>query len=315
MFQHFPSRALRARVVLAILSALALLGALFAAPAPAGASPTPTATLSVSASTDPVLLAALNGAPGASIPTVLTAVNVQFEATVSLSSAQNKDTTVALSPRSGVGRLSTTQVVIPANTTSVTVDEKYDTATSALQIHAEAIDSNKIASGNSAAFRVESSLSVLAGGSSPLTAGADGAGCTTVGPANPICGIVDLPNGTTTNAVMTIGPCNAGTPHCHTGNTVTQFIAGMTGLYTRADPARMTLVCDKSLCGKGGVPHYTAQWAQSATDPLTAAPACPSKGVIGADQDFCTDYVSSSRDNAGDLLLVVLFAKDVRGTI
>lgn len=315
MFQHFPSRALRARLVLAILSALALIGALLAAPSPASAAPTPTATLSVSASTDPALLAALNGAPGASIPTVLTAANVRFEATVSLSAAQNKDTIVALSPQSGVGRLSATQVVIPANATSVTVDETYDTATPALQLHADATNNNKIASGNSAAFRVESSLSVLTGGSSALTAGADGAGCTTVSAADPICGIVNLPNGTTTNAVMTIGPCITGTADCHTGNTVTQFIAGLTGLYTRDNPASMTLVCDKSLCGKGGVPHYTALWAQSATDTLTSAPACPSKGVIGADQDFCTDYVASTRDNAGDLLLVVLFVKDVRGTI
>jgi hypothetical protein len=44
-------------------------------------------------------------------------------------------------------------------------------------------------------------------------------------------------------------------------------------------------------------------------------PTCPAQGVIGADQEFCTDTVSSRRDNAGDLRLVVLFLEDVRGTI
>lgn len=315
MTQPRWSRAIRARLVLALLSALALVGAV-TAPAPASASPTPAPILTVSAATDPALLSQLSDAPAESIPYVLTAVDVQFEVTVSLSAALSNDTTVTLTPN-GTGVLSTTQATIAAGQTSVTVDETYSAVTPGLQI--SAVSSNKkIATGTTPAFPVDAALTVLGGQDAGLlggTAGADGSGCTTVSPTNPICGRVTLPNGATGNVAMTLGPCPAGVSHCPSGNVVTQLIAGMSGIYSRTNPATMTLVCDKSLCGQGGVPHYTALWSEEATGDLLAAPACPSKGVIGDTQDFCTDYVASTRDNAGDLLLVVLFYKDVRGTI
>jgi hypothetical protein len=42
---------------------------------------------------------------------------------------------------------------------------------------------------------------------------------------------------------------------------------------------------------------------------------CTAKGQIQDGVAFCTDYVSSKRDNAGDLLLEVLFFHDLRGMI
>ena len=89
----------------------------------------------------------------------------------------------------------------------------------------------------------------------------------------------------------------------------------MTDLYTRTSPAKMTIVCDKSVCGQGGVSKFRALWSQAATGTLATTPVCPAKGVIGSDQEFCTDTAASTRDNAGDLHLVVLFLNDVRGTI
>jgi hypothetical protein len=63
------------------------------------------------------------------------------------------------------------------------------------------------------------------------------------------------------------------------------------------------------------VNKYQAMWSQDATSALVVAPACPAKGTIGASQTYCVDYVSSTRGNSADLSLVVLFLKDLRGSI
>ena len=316
---HHPHlRAVRPRLVLAVISALAMVSAFVA---PASAHPTPTPTLSVSAATDPTIAQELTGVPDQAMPYVLTAVGVPFEVTVSLSAPLTKDLDVALEPN-GSGTLADTQVVIPAGSTRVTVDdETYSVATAALQIIGNP-DYRKMANASSPAFPVEANLDILSGHDSGLlggTVGADGSDCAGVDPAHPICGVLSLPHGASGNVALSLGPCPAHAK-CAAGNVVTQFIADMTdsngnALYTRTDPARMTIVCDKSLCGSGGVPKYRALWSQSATGDLVVTPKCPGKGVIGAGQDFCTDTVSSRRDNAGNLLLVVLFLQDVRGTI
>ena len=96
-----------------------------------------------------------------------------------------------------------------------------------------------------------------------------------------------------------------------------QFIAGLDGLYSKTAPATLVLRCDKSQVRGKGVSTYTAKvspWRSSGALADSLPPA-PSKGVLGDGVDFCTDYVSSHRDNAGDLLLEVLFDKDMRGTM
>ena len=50
----------------------------------------------------------------------------------------------------------------------------------------------------------------------------------------------------------------------------------------------------------------------SAKNPLTPAPECTSKGVVNEGADFCVDYKQSTKDNAGDVHLFVLFTKDGR---
>ena len=75
------------------------------------------------------------------------------------------------------------------------------------------------------------------------------------------------------------------------------------------------LRCDKTQVQRqGGRQLHREDRVDSSGDPHWTSPPCPSKGVLG-DGHFCTDYVSSHRDNAGDLLLEVLFDKDMRGTI
>lgn len=312
MIQHVPSHALRARVVLAILSALALIG-VFLAPVPASAAPP---SISVSAATDPAIAQELAGVPTQALPYVLAAVGTQFEVTVSVTKVSKKDLPVGLNA-TGTGQLSNPQATIVAGTTSVTVAETYSEVSPAVTVTAT---STVGGAATPKTFPVDAHLNVFSGKDATLlngTAGADGAGCTTVDATHPMCGLISLPRGATGSVALSLGQCPA--EQCGADSLVTQFIANLTDangdLYSHTSPARMTIICDKSLCGQGGVPHYTALWSQSATGALQAAPVCPSKGVIGTDQDFCTDQVSSTRDGVGDLLLVVLFTKDVRGTI
>ena len=48
---------------------------------------------------------------------------------------------------------------------------------------------------------------------------------------------------------------------------------------------------------------------------LAATPACAAKGVIGADQQTCLDYVQSKRDGSGDTHLYWLVTRDARMSI
>jgi hypothetical protein len=310
---------------MAALSLLALLAPqTAAAPAYATKLPAPTA-ITVVAHTDPGLGAALAGVPAQALPVVLAAVGTPFQIDVSLwngrlPAAYTADTVVALTAP-GPGQLGVRQATIPAGATSVTITTSYSAATADLTVTAGIPAAKRTLAGVTASFPIDLSLSLLDGQAAALrdgSAGADAAGCTTVDPAHPMCGTVALPRGAAGNVALSLGVCPTA-QSCRAGGLVTQLIANMTGadgaLYTRTAPARMTIVCDKSLCGQGGVPHYTALWSQSATGPLAPAPRCPAKGVIGDDQDFCTDTVASTRDRAGDLHLVVLFLDDVRGMI
>ncbi len=323
MFQYFPSRALRARVILAILSALAMVGVFVAAPGPARADTPGLTTISATASTDPSISADLGG----SSPQVLTAVGRDFDVTVTLLDAQGQalpaaeNTPVTFTAADSAGDetanlTAPASAVIPLGASSATFQLSYGAATSTLVVSAHV----SALAGSTTAFLVNKSLTVLSGNDPSLqngTAGADGADCTTVDAANPICGIVTLPNGTTQNVAMTLGPCESSdAQNCRAGDVVTQFIGDLSSsTYTRTNPARMTIVCDASICGAGGVPSYRGLWSPSGQTGFSIAAQCPRKGVIGSDQSFCTDSVSSNRGRNGDLQLVVLFLQDVRGTI
>lgn len=309
------------RLAVAAVGLLALVAPLaLAGPASAAKTAGPT-SITVVARTDPGIAAQLTGVPAASLPGVLAAAGTPFEVEVSLwngtTPASNPtDTAVTLSAP-GPGQLGGLQGVIPAGASTVKIATSYSTATAALQVTARAVNKKSVLTAITASFPIDLALSLLDGQSDALkngTAGADGSACTTVDPAHPMCGLLSLPGGAVGQVALSLGLCPVAET-CRPGGLVTQFIADMTGLYTRTSPAQMTIVCDKSLCGQGGVPQYRVLWSQAATGALTTTPTCPAKGIIGADQEFCVDTVSSKRDNAGDLRLVVLFLKDVRGTI
>ncbi|GAA3772796.1 hypothetical protein GCM10022240_26000 [Microbacterium kribbense] len=325
-------RRLRAARSLIAVTALAL--AVLIAPQAASADappppPTPTA-VTVTAQSDPALAASIAGVPAGAIPAVLAAVHVDFDIQVTLKdntgadATWGTDATVTLRTDGG-GTLSTTTKTIPAGTSSIHILTAYSQATAALTVTADVtspVAPATILTGPAAPFPVDLHLTVLDGNDASLlngTAGADAAGCAVVDATHPMCGILSLPRGAQGTTALTLGVCPTGAT-CAPGGLVTQFLGDLTApggadLYTRTAPASMTIICDKTLCGQRGVASFRAQWSESATGALTVAPPCLAKGVIGADQRFCTDLASSSRTNVGDLRLVVLFLHDVRGTI
>ncbi len=92
------------------------------------------------------------------------------------------------------------------------------------------------------------------------------------------------------------------------------------------DPATLVMKCDKKLCGTGAIQRQVLTVTlspnpQSAFGGDLLAPACPAKGVVGYDpgqpygagnSPFCVDYVQSTRDNAGDTILYLLFVLDLK---
>jgi hypothetical protein len=143
-----------------------------------------------------------------------------------------------------------------------------------------------------------------------------GAGDCTAASTARVCGYVILPAGIDSSQAAVSN-----------GNNEAQFLAGLGSLYVAPNsPATFVLRCDKTYCKGKGVSSYTAQISLQADGAFTASPACAVKGVLNTypplpsgledpRNHFCTDYVASHRDNAGDLLLEVLFDKDMRGAM
>ena len=306
------------------------LGQAVSSPAVAGPLPTPTGMV-VSAYSPESVIGPISGAPGAAIPAVLAAKGDTFLVSVrltagadgSLDAAYPKDQAVTL-VASGPGALtSPTPTVIPRNTTLSVFAVSYSKEATGVTIQASTGKPSSLVTGTSNAFDVNRFLSFLPGTAPALlngTAGADGAGCAVVDRDNPLCGRVLLPEGASGSVALSLGLCPAGAG-CKPGSLVTQLIGDLTdgagvNIYDRENPARMELICDKSLCGKAGVSAFTALWSNEAFGGLDPVPACAAKDVIDPDPvEYCTDYRSSQRDGAGDLHLVVLFLTDVRGGI
>lgn len=331
---HQP-RGRRSRVQLVLLSVLGILGALALTQAPATANTLPKPTsITVAASTDPALALSLAGAPDAAKPDVFAGPGTPVLLTVSLwadgaPAAYPNDQLVSFSaPGPGVLTLLSANATFPAGETTATFKVSYSEGTPALQVTAAIGKGKSALTAATQTFRVENVLQILDGQNQDLlngTAGADGNGCAVVDKDHPVCGVVSLPAGATGSVGLSLGACPVGET-CSGNALVTQLIGNLNStqldqngqpipLYSSTAPATMTIICDKSICGQGGVTKFTALWSQSATGALQESPACPAKGTIDQNQTYCTDYVSSTRDNAGDLHLVVLFLQDVRGTI
>jgi hypothetical protein len=143
----------------------------------------------------------------------------------------------------------------------------------------------------------------------------------------PTCGILALKNGADGRVTLSVGSCEGlvkvpGREECReVGDTealVVTFIASLRDfegdlLYSRKEPAKAILACDKALCGK--TDRIKVLYTLRNIGPLKkVAPPCPKKDVIGKDQEACVDYAQSFRRN-GDLYLPFLYKFDGRASI
>lgn len=147
-------------------------------------------------------------------------------------------------------------------------------------------------------------------------------GCTAT-LANPVCADLLPPtsSGFSAGGQLSRGLCST-SDICK--NSYIQPLVAFTA--DNQDPATLVMKCDKKLCGTGAIQRQVLNVTlspnpQSAFGGDLVAPACPAKGVVGYDpgqpygagnSPFCIDYVQSTRDNAGDTILYLLFVLDLK---
>lgn len=144
--------------------------------------------------------------------------------------------------------------------------------------------------------------------------GGEGVPCD-AGPEEPICADLLLPWGSTSLQYLSLGACDgAVSAACGPGDGFyVQVLAELDDtVYTRSSPATLVVKCDKAQCGGGSIPASTLLVNLAYGAAPTLAEACPAKGTVGPEQMFCVDYVQSTRSNAGDTWLYLLFVEDAK---
>jgi hypothetical protein len=142
--------------------------------------------------------------------------------------------------------------------------------------------------------------------------GGEGVPCVPNGD-EPQCFDLLLPetNGMLTNGLLSKGSCDVVCDHKGTFNA--QVLVGVDStIYGNNNPIEIVVKCDKILCPGKGISTYKAYVELVAGAGAAVSPPCAVKGVITPPEVFCTDYVQSKRDGAGDLNLVVEVPYDVR---
>lgn len=313
------------------MTVLAVVGTVLAAvggtiSSAAGAAATAPASIVVDAVTSDV--AAPAGTPGGAVPYVLVQaggtihVRVSFYDVSGAPASFTKNTTlVVTSDRAGLTQLSS---IAPKGATSATLDVRFTNATN--QVSLTVAVAGKVArtvtagsSSPSQRFDVVSQLQFAdAAPDTSFQQGIGGdSGCANATPSNPVCGVVILPHGASSSQVLlSLGLCDAVYAGCgSTKGSVVQTLAGLGGLYTKADPATLLIKCDKTLCGGGRIADQHLSFSLNGNDALGTAEPCPSKATVGPTQPACVDYVQSKRDGSGDSLLYLLFTQDMRGSV
>ena len=263
---------------------------------------------------------------GGAVPNVLVQAGDPFTLTVKLipdGATFNKDTplslTASIDPSVGgqpQGTFSPSTVTFPGGVSSATFSVSYSAVDNGVILTASAPKNTKVTSGSTQPFDVlKTVVSLSQGKISPGGVGVGDQNCGD-GTDEPVCGIVVLPNDIQSpNGALTLGKCTSNLG-CTSGGQVVQFVADLGTLYPATSPAELIFRCSKQLCRNtnNGIKSFTLKVSQSATGPLDqVSQPCLTKGVVNDGVTFCTDYNQSHRDNAGDLILVLLFTKDMRG--
>jgi hypothetical protein len=321
----FVRRHPRVGLALALVASMLAAGVAMTSSSASAAPPAPVSIVIDAVTSD---VAAPGGTPQGAVPTVLVKVGdtahvrVSFFDATGAPAAFNKDTTLAVtSDREGMSQLTRTAV---KGATSATLDVRFAAAVNqvSLSVAVPGKAGSTIAPGVSSPgqrFDVVSALRFVA--AAPNTSLQQGIGgdseCLNATEANPVCGIVILPHGAQSSQVLlSLGACDSSYAGCgSTRGSVVQALTGLTGLYTKTDPATLLIKCDKSLCTGGAISDQHLSFSLNGNDALGTAEPCPAKGTVGASQPACVDYVQSKRDGSGDTLLYLLFTQDMRGSV
>jgi hypothetical protein len=314
----------RIRLLRIVLACAVLIGATMAAAIPAGgaAAPAPTG-ISAAASTD-------NSTLGGAVPAVLVAAGSPFTLSVTLTPAgatfnTNTNLSLTASLASGAhqgGSLSPASIVMPGGVNSAQFRVSYSAVDNGVQVTvsvAKATGKTRLVTpGTTAPFDVLKTVEIFPSTDPSLSVGRGvGEADCTQDTTESECGVIILPNAfASQNGALSLGACTSDLG-CTAGSQVVQFIADLANDYSPTNPATMIIRCSKQLCRGKGVASYTLKVSFLATGPLDLVSApCTTKGVAldAAGNTFCTDYVRSHRDNAGDLLLYLLFVHDMRGS-
>ena len=323
------SRAHRRRY-LGLLSAGAALSALALSPVLTGtaqaANPPAPAFASVSEATGDVVTSPVGGPAK---PAVITQSGASVTVTVSLwttsakttPAAFNKDTDITLTS----GGVSVTKTFLANATSQVFTTGAFGAAVNQTTVSVSFPGlKGKSAVPAASSPTVFDVLSFVEGDTAApgysRNVGKDGATCGEVTSQQPFCATVLLPKGAG-NIVVGTGTCgDVGYTGCKVAQNsfVLELLADITGAgYTADSPATLILSCDKIYCGNGAIKKNVPNLTSLGNGPIPDVPACAAKGVGPAPDslvDACVDYVQSTRDNAGDTHLYVLFTRDLRGS-
>jgi hypothetical protein len=237
----------------------------------------------------------------------------------------NQATTVVLEEVAGPGDLGgTTTAVIPRNGSGTTISgATYNKFANGVELRVRATSGVNLGSDTVTVDVAYSAVGTTASPRQSKTVTDPNCGAPTADVPN--CGQFLLPNGANGPVTLSVGSCDGLGP-CRTTATAQALVVTAIAnfkdaegkpLYTRSSPATVVVACDKDLCREvsNGVPKIPVLYTFDNTGVLDkSAPPCPAKGVVGADQDACVDYVQSTR-NQGDLYLFVNFVHDARFSI
>lgn len=132
--------------------------------------------------------------------------------------------------------------------------------------------------------------------------------------ADPICADLIAPEaGFDTETLLSLGVCSTAAGGTGCDGSYVQALAGFAADVN--DPATLVMKCDKSLCGGGAIHNVELHVQLLPGGPTETASPCARKGVAvpeSGNASFCVDYVQSTRDNAGDTHLFLLFTVDAK---
>ncbi len=302
-------------------AALLALGAFVAVLLPmiATAAPPPTATrIDISSIVTPgVTLPETPGTPAVYVVKATDfSVGVAFsDGTTPLPLSYNKPTDLWLKVLTGPDAGTMWQTTAPAGSTSATFTGlQFPDAGSGAVLQVSSVGSSSqpaITSPPSAPFTVlvSSGSASKDAALTSITSGGTAANPCAPTPNDPVCADLQPGGVATADGLLSLSPCEGAS--CK-GQGVQVLIALKPAADIRQTPATLVFKCDKTLCPGGGIRKYQLEVTLVPGGPAVIAPGCPRKGVVGPDQKFCVDYVQSTRDNAGDTLLYLLFVEDAK---